>query len=76
MSGIDKETVARSGGRAASPHGGQDGRAPRQREGERPEAGAAGPVPGRLISVAFTIIVSKATRPLPEARVQELFESV
>ncbi|MCY4389396.1 MAG: hypothetical protein OXC18_20060 [Desulfurellaceae bacterium] len=31
--------------RRGSPQGGQDGRAPRKREGERPEAGAAGPVP-------------------------------
>ena len=30
------------------PASGQDGRAPRQRASERPEAGAAGPVPGGL----------------------------
>ena len=29
-----------------------------------------------LISVAFTIIFSKVTQPLPETHVQELFESV
>ena len=29
-----------------------------------------------LTSVAFTIIVSKVTRPLPETHVRELFENV
>ena len=36
------------GVRASSPQAAKMARAPRQREGEWPEAGAAGPVPGRL----------------------------